>query len=103
MRLPKPTELLQFLLDNSLLLAIGAIVGLIWANIDASSYHAATSRAAFIVNDVGMVFFFALMTKEVFEATLPGGPLASRRKAAVPVFAAAGGMVIPAAVYVLCA
>ena len=29
----------------------------------------------FWVNDVGMVFFFALAAKEVFEATLPGGPL----------------------------
>ena len=42
----------------------------------------------FWVNDVGMVFFFALAAKEVFEATLPGGPLASPRRAFV---AARGG------------
>ena len=32
-------------------------------------------RGAFAVNDVAMVFFFALMTKEVVEATAPGGVL----------------------------
>ena len=37
-----------------------------------------------------MVFFFALATKEIVEATLPGGPLASPREAAVPLLAAVG-------------
>ena len=32
----------------------------------------------FAVNDIGMVFFFAIAAKEVFEATLPGGPLSVR-------------------------
>ena len=31
-----------------------------------------------------MVFFFALATKEIVEATLPGGALATPREAAVP-------------------
>lgn len=57
----------------------------------------------FWVNDVGMVFFFAIAAKEVFEATLPGGPLSSPRRAAVPLVAAAGGMVVPALLYVLLA
>jgi Na+/H+ antiporter NhaA len=35
----------------------------------------------FWVDDTGMVFFFALAAKEVFEATLPGGSLASPRRA----------------------
>src|SRR5688572_21225686 len=47
-----------------------------------------------------MVFFFALAAKEVFEATLPGGALASLRRASSPVIAAVGGMVAPAAIYV---
>ena len=47
-----------------------------------------------------MVFFFALAAKEVFEATLPGGPLASPREAMAPLAAAVGGMVAPAVIYV---
>jgi NhaA family Na+:H+ antiporter len=47
-----------------------------------------------------MVFFFALAAKEVFEATLPGGPLASPRRAVSPLAAAVGGMLAPALIYV---
>jgi NhaA family Na+:H+ antiporter len=46
-----------------------------------------------------MVFFFALAAKEVFEATLPGGSLASPRRALSPLAAAVGGMVAPALIY----
>jgi NhaA family Na+:H+ antiporter len=38
-----------------------------------------------------MTFFFALITKEVTEATLPGGPLHPWRRATLPVAAALGG------------
>src|SRR5262245_37516456 len=47
-----------------------------------------------------MVFFFALAAKEVFEATLPGGSLASPRRAFAPLAAAVGGMIAPALIYV---
>jgi NhaA family Na+:H+ antiporter len=46
-----------------------------------------------------MVFFFALATKEVVEATAPGGALHSPRRAALPMIAAVGGMAGPAALY----
>jgi NhaA family Na+:H+ antiporter len=46
-----------------------------------------------------MVFFFALAAKEVFEATLPGGSLASPARAISPLAAAIGGMALPAAIY----
>src|SRR6266540_105858 len=48
-----------------------------------------------------MVFFFALATKEVVEATAPGGALHTWRRAALPVVAAAGGMAAPAIIYVI--
>src|SRR5206468_1763668 len=51
--------------------------------------------------DVGMVFFFALATKEVVEATAPGGALHTWRRAALPGIAAVGGMAAPAIIYVL--
>ena len=67
----------RFIFDNSLLLVAGTVAAVVWANIDPGSYDAVAHPLHFWVNDVGMVFFFALAAKEVFEATLPGGPLAS--------------------------
>ena len=92
-------EIFAFLFENSLLLMIGAGAGLIWANVSLDSYGNATHALEFIVNDVGMVFFFGLAAKEVYEAMLPGGPLSSPREGAVPVFAAVGGMLAPASIY----
>jgi NhaA family Na+:H+ antiporter len=91
-----------FMVDNSLLLVIGTLTALVWANLDLESYDRVTHGALhFIVNDIGMVFFFALAAKEIIEARLPGGPLAAPREAAVPLLAAAGGMIAPASLYVV--
>jgi NhaA family Na+:H+ antiporter len=94
-----PNQLASFIFDNSLLLVAGTTVALIWANLDQKSYDQVADPLHFWVNDVGMVFFFALAAKEVFEATLPGGPLASLRRAVSPLAAAVGGMVTPAVIY----
>jgi Na+:H+ antiporter, NhaA family len=90
-----------FILDNYLLLVIGTVMALVWANIDYESYENLAHFLHFPINEVGMVFFFALATKEIVESTLPGGAMASGREAAVPVLAAAGGMAAPAALFVL--
>ena len=89
------------LVDQSLLLPAGAIIALGWANVSWSTYERVSRPLHFIVNDVAMVFFFALATKEVVEATSPGGALSSVRRAATPVWAALGGMLVPAAIYLL--
>jgi NhaA family Na+:H+ antiporter len=89
----------RFILDNSLLLLAGTAAAVVWANLDADRYDAIAHPLHFWVNDVGMVFFFALAAKEVFEATLPGGPLASPRRALSPLAAAVGGMAAPALIY----
>ncbi len=90
----------SFVIDNSLLLIVGTVAALIWANVDPASYAGFTHGPMhFATNDIGMVFFFALATKEIIEARLPGGPLASPREAAVPLIAAAGGMLGPALLY----
>ncbi len=47
-----------------------------------------------------MAFFFALAAKEVTEATAPGGALHSPRRAALPLAAAVGGMLVPALIFV---
>ena len=72
---------------------------MLWANLDLATYEAFADPLHFWVNEIGMVFFFALAAKEVFEATLPGGALASLRQALSPLAAAVGGMVAPAAIY----
>ena len=90
----------RFIFDNSLLLLAGTVAAVAWANFDVTSYQAVVHPLHFWINDAGMVFFFALAAKEVFEATLPGGPLASPRRALSPLAAAVGGMVAPALIYV---
>ena len=88
-----------FVFDNSLLLVAGTVTALLWANIEYESYERVAHALHFAVNDVGMVFFFALAAKEIVEATLPGGALSSPREAAVPLLAAVGGMAAPASMY----
>jgi NhaA family Na+:H+ antiporter len=52
------------------------------------------------VNDIAMAFFFALIAKEVVEATAPGGVLHPWRRASVPLIAAIGATVVPALLHV---
>src|SRR5215472_16061610 len=91
---------ISFLLENSLILVVGASLGLIWANTAPDSYENLTGHIRFVVNEIGMVFFFAIAAKEVFESILPGGALSSRRKAAMPVLATIGGMIVPALIFI---
>jgi len=93
--------LFDFVVDHSLSLPIGAVIALVWANTFAVSYAQFAHALTFPVNDIGMVFFFALAAKEVVEATAPGGALHTWRRAALPFVAAVGGMAVPALIYVL--
>jgi NhaA family Na+:H+ antiporter len=97
---PHRSSTLDFIFNNSLLLLAGTVIAVVWANADLASYDRVAHPLHFWVNDVGMVFFFALAAKEVFEATLPGGPLASPRQAMSPLAAAVGGMAMPALIFV---
>ncbi len=63
--------------------------------------HHSVTTVRFIVNDLLMAFFFAIAAKEVWEALLPRGPLSDKRKAAMPLLATLGGMVVPAGVFLL--
>ena len=80
-----------------------AILALVWANLFTDSYTRASHALAFPVNDIGMVFFFALAAKDVIDATAPGGALHTWRRAALPAIAGVGGMIGPALLYVLVA
>ncbi len=90
-----------------------AVVAIAWANSPWSAvYHrlleqhlvvdvglyAVDESLHFWVNDVAMVVFFFLMGLEI-KRELVVGELNSRRRAIVPLFAAAGGMVAPALIF----
>lgn len=89
-----------FAIDHSLLLLVGALVGLVWANVDLHSYDRLVHIIHFVVNDIGMAFFFAIAATEVVEATAPHGALHAPRRAAMPLLAAVGGMAGPALIFV---
>jgi NhaA family Na+:H+ antiporter len=88
-----------FVLDYLFALPLGCAIALLWANTLPDSYYRVANATAFFVNDIGIVFFFALITKEVAEATIPGGALHPWRRAALPVAAAFGGVVVSIGFY----
>ena len=113
----------NFVTNYSVLLIIGALIALVWANIDSHSYHEfvefplidnffvgyphvaedgsihKTVTLHFLVNDFLMAFFFAVAAKEVWEAVILKNGSLRGRKAATPLFATAGGMFGPIGVY----
>ena len=99
--------------SGAVLLAVGAVLALIWANSPWSdSYHELwNSRVALTVaghtleldlrhwiNDGLMTVFFFVVGLEI-KRELSDGHLATRRAALLPGVAALGGMVVPALVY----
>lgn len=108
----------NFLTNYSLLLVIGAIIALIWANVDHTSYEHfvefvivddffighlhdghRTLTLHYLVNDVLMAFFFAIAAKEVWEAIILENGSLRGKKAATPLVATVGGMLGPIAIY----
>lgn len=82
----------KFILDSLVALPLGCALAMLWVNLAPESYFQFATVAALPVNEIGMAFVFALLTKEVVEATLPGGPLHPWSRATVPVIAAIGGV-----------
>ena len=108
----------SFVTNYSILLITGALTALIWANVDNASYKAFHDIVIFkdfpighmhdghreltlhyLVNDVLMALFFAIAAKEVWEAVVLKNGSLRGKKAATPLFATAGGMFGPIAVY----
>ncbi|KAJ56370.1 sodium:proton antiporter [Actibacterium mucosum KCTC 23349] len=112
----------NFITNYSLLLIAGALIALVWANVDAHSYHDfvemvlwdhawighahvedghvhRTLTLHYLINDVLMAFFFAIAAKEVWEAVILKNGSLRGKKAATPLIATAGGMFGPIAVY----
>ena len=113
----------QFVAEYSALLILGALAGLVWANLAPASYHDFVEFPLFeggpvghlhvdaeghahrvltlhyLINDVLMALFFAMAGKEVWEAVaLKDGSLRGS-KAMTPLIATVGGMVGPVTIY----
>ena len=95
------TTLLRFIVERFLLLPIGAVIALVWANTAGESYFRTAHALAFPVNEIAMAFFLALMTQEVVEAVMPGGALHTWRRWRLPAVGAAGGALGAVGVYLL--
>jgi len=93
-------RLSRFAFEHLLLLPLGVIIALAWVNTAPESYYSFTFSIAFVVNDVGIAFFFALIAKEVVEATVPGGVLHPWRRALMPIVASLGATALPALLHV---
>ena len=89
------------LVDSFLLLPIGLLAAVVWANTAGVSYFRFAHSMQFIVNDVGMVFFVGLVTEEALEAVMPGGALHRWRRTLLPIVAAVGSVLGATAIYVL--
>lgn len=91
----------RFALEYLVALPFGAAIALLWANTDAETYYRFVDSSAFLVNDVAMVVFFALITKEIVEAAVPGGVLHPWRRVAMAVVSATGLAFVPVALFAL--
>src|SRR4029434_4034384 len=96
---PSVPRLSRFAVEHLLLLPLGALIALVWVNTAPESYYSFTFAISFAVNDVAMMIFFALMTKEIVEATAPGGVLHTWRRATLPAIASFGVSIVAPLVY----
>jgi NhaA family Na+:H+ antiporter len=97
----------------SLPLILGIVAGLIVANLHPDFYHHSLNfplfpawfgphfTPHFLINDIFMVFFFGMATKEITESFLPGGALSNWRHAVNPLMATVGGVLGAAGCFLL--
>ncbi|MGH9588650.1 MAG: Na+/H+ antiporter NhaA [Acidobacteriaceae bacterium] len=94
---------------SSAVLLLAAVVALVWANSPwRQSYHQTWHTVVTLsglrlsldawINDAMMAVFFFLMGMEI-KQEIVHGELSTFRRAALPVFAALGGMIAPALIY----
>jgi NhaA family Na+:H+ antiporter len=103
---PYGTDFVHVEVLSGIVLAAATVVALIWANLAESSYEDVWQAALPFdvdlrqaINDGLMALFFFVVGLEI-KRELVVGELRDRRAAALPVAAAIGGMLVPAAIYV---
>ncbi|ROS23580.1 Na+/H+ antiporter NhaA [Cellulomonas sp. PhB150] len=95
---------------GGILLLVGTAIALLWANLDAAGYasvsetvigpaalHLDLSIAAWATDGLLAIFFFVIGLE--LKREIVTGELRNLNTAVVPIFAAIGGMVVPAALY----
>lgn len=92
-------RLSRFIVEYLLVLPLGALIALVWANMSPGTYFRTTLPMAFVVNDIAMVAFFGMIAKEIVEATAPDGVLHSWRRVLMPVVASLGATAVAAVFY----
>lgn len=92
--------------EYSIPLILGVVIALIWANLSPDSYHDFIHNPIFghvnfhfLINDIFMVFFFAIAGIEIVNSLSPGGALNPMRKAVTPLLATAGGIIGPVVIF----
>jgi Na+:H+ antiporter, NhaA family len=83
----------RFAIDHYLALPVGVVAALIWVQAHAESYFRFSHASSFVVNEIGMTLFLAVMTKEVVEALSEGGALHAWRLRSMAIVAGVGGMI----------
>ena len=131
--MPQIRLFVAFLQEYSIPLILGVIAGLVWANIDFTSYYHVVEfdfwnfgngpflddgaghdkndfyifgkhvTVHFLINEVFMVFFFGIAAKEITESVLPGGALNPLPKAINPIMGTLGGVFGPVGLFILLA
>lgn len=105
-------EFMRLEVAGGAVLLLASIAALVWANADPAGYdavwstrftvavggHSITETLQHVVNDGLMAVFFLVVGLEV-KRELTVGELSTRHAAVLPFFAAAGGMAVPALVY----
>lgn len=99
LRLPSLPRFVRYVMDRFLLLPLGALLAIAWANTAPESYFRFARALAFPVNEIAMAFFLALVAQEVREAMMSGGALHTWRRWGLPIVAAAGGIAGASALY----
>jgi NhaA family Na+:H+ antiporter len=87
--------------DHFLLLPLGGMIALVWANLAPTSYFTMEHQWSFWINDVAMTIFFAVIAQELYEELMPGGALYKARKWMLPICAALGSIAGAALVYLV--
>ena len=109
-------EFMRLEAAGGIVLLVSAVIALVWVNVDNDSYHgvwdhhfefgvvlfgdlfSVDEHLKGWVNDALMVIFFFVVGMEI-KRELVAGELRDPRRAALPLIAAAGGMIVPAAIF----
>lgn len=100
-RVPVGARVLRFVFSRFLLLPLGVLIALVWANLEPEGYFRLAHAAAFPVNEIGMAIFLGLIAQELYETMMPGGALGAWPERSFPAVAALGGVAGSVATYLV--